>query len=46
MLINPKSGLREGDHVNIELLFDNGEAIRVNAVVRSAREGRRKGQHH
>ena len=46
MLINPKSGLREGDHVYIELRFDNGEAIRVKALVRSAREGRRRGQHH
>ena len=46
MLINPKSGLREGDHVNIELLFDNGEAIRVNAVVRSAREWRRRMPHN
>ncbi len=46
MLMNPKSVLPVGKQVDLELKFDNGLTLNVNAPVRKAKGGGMMGGHH
>ncbi len=46
MLMNPKSVLQVGEHVDFELKFDNGLTLNINAPVRTAKGGGMMGGHH
>jgi copper(I)-binding protein len=46
MLMNPKSVPQVGEQVDLELKFDNGLNLNVNAPVREAKGGDMMGGHH
>jgi len=48
MLIKPSSVPKKGDEVDLELIFDNGHNIKINAPVREAKDGSmmKEHQHH